>query len=262
MTLLILINFCCFSVHARDAAIALAYYTAGNMDNFAYLMNNKAKGIGMNNTTFVNSSGLEDGDKANYSTVYDMALLSGYAINNSLYKQIVGTKEITVKTDLKTYVWHNKNKLLSSYKYCVGGKTGFTEKARRTLVTNASKDGVNLTVVTFNDGNDFGDHKDLYEKYFDVLNEYEILSEGPIKTKYDNTYISRSFKMSLTKDEYKKLKKEIIYYDDNASNIIGKVKVSLNDKEYFTEDIYIKKEVKEVKLNFFQKIIKRIKELW
>ena len=246
----------------NDAAIALAYYTAGNMDNFAYLMNNKAKDIGMNNTTFVNSSGLEDGDKANYSTVYDMALLSGYAINNSLYKQIVGTKEITVKTDLKTYVWHNKNKLLSSYKYCVGGKTGFTEKARRTLVTNASSDGVNLTVVTFNDGNDFGDHKDLYEKYFDVLKEYEILSEGPIKTKYDNTYISRSFKMSLTKDEYKKLKKEIIYYDDNASNIIGKVKVSLNDKEYFTEDIYIKKEVKEVKLNFFQKIIKRIKELW
>ena len=246
----------------NDAAIALAYYTAGNMDNFAYLMNNKAKDIGMNNTTFVNSSGLEDGDKANYSTVYDMALLSGYAINNSLYKQIVGTKEITVKTDLKTYVWHNKNKLLSSYKYCVGGKTGFTEKARRTLVTNASSDGVNLTVVTFNDGNDFGDHKDLYEKYFDVLKEYEILSEGPIKTKYDNTYISRSFKMSLTKDEYKKIKKEIIYYDDNASNIIGKVKVSLNDKEYFTEDIYIKKEVKEVKLNFFQKIIKRIKELW
>lgn len=246
----------------NDAAIALAYYTAGNMDNFAYLMNNKAKDIGMNNTTFVNSSGLEDGDKANYSTVYDMALLSGYAINNSLYKQIVGTKEITVKTDLKTYVWHNKNKLLSSYKYCVGGKTGFTEKARRTLVTNASKDGVNLTVVTFNDGNDFLDHKDLYEKYFDVLKEYEILSEGPIKTKYDNTYISRSFKMSLTKDEYKKLKKEIIYYDDNASNIIGKVKVSLNDKEYFTEDIYIKKEVKEVKLNFFQKLIKRIKELW
>lgn len=246
----------------NDAAIALAYYTAGNMDNFAYLMNNKAKDIGMNNTTFVNSSGLEDGDKANYSTVYDMALLSGYAINNSLYKQIVGTKDITVKTDLKTYVWHNKNKLLSSYKYCVGGKTGFTEKARRTLVTNASKDGVNLTVVTFNDGNDFGDHKDLYEKYFDVLKEYEILSEGPIKTKYDNTYLSKSFKMSLTKDEYKKLKKEIIYYDDNASNIIGKVKVSLNDKEYFTEDIYIKKEVKEVKLNFFQRIIKRIKELW
>ena len=246
----------------NDAAIALAYYTAGNMDNFAYLMNNKAKDIGMNNTTFVNSSGLEDGDKANYSTVYDMALLSGYAINNSLYKQIVGTKDITVKTDLKTYVWHNKNKLLSSYKYCIGGKTGFTEKARRTLVTNASSDGVNLTVVTFNDGNDFGDHKDLYEKYFDVLKEYEILSEGPIKTKYDNTYISKSFKMSLTKDEYKKLKKEIIYYDDNASNIIGKVKVSLNDKEYFNEDIYIKKEVKEVKLNFFQKLIKRIKELW
>ena len=137
------------------------------MDGFAFLMNNKAKDLGMNNTSFVNSSGLEDGDNANMSTVYDMALLSSYAINNSLYRKIVGTKDITVKTDLKTYVWHNKNKLLSSYKYCVGGKTGFTERARRTLVTNASKDGVNLTIVTFNDGNDFGDHKDLYEKYFD-----------------------------------------------------------------------------------------------
>ena len=53
----------------NDAAIALAYYTAGNMDNFAYLMNNKAKDIGMNNTTFVNSSGLEDGSKANYEII-------------------------------------------------------------------------------------------------------------------------------------------------------------------------------------------------
>ena len=82
MTHLILTNFCCFSVHARDAAIALAYHVAGSMDGFAFLMNNKAKDLGMNNTSFVNSSGLEDGDNANMSTVYDMALLSSYEINN------------------------------------------------------------------------------------------------------------------------------------------------------------------------------------
>ena len=248
----------------NDAAIALAYHVAGSMEGFAFLMNNKAKDLGMNNTNFVNSSGLEDGDNANISTVYDMALLSSYAINNSLYKKIVGTKDITVKTDLKTYVWHNKNKLLSSYKYCVGGKTGFTERARRTLVTNASKDGVNLTVVTFNDGNDFGDHKDLYEKYFGVLKKYELVSEGYLETKYDNSYVDKSFKMSLTKDEYKRIKKEISYYDNSASKVIGKISVSLDGKEYFSEDIYIKDkpQKEEVKLNFWQRLIKRLKELW
>lgn len=234
------------------------------MDGFAFLMNNKAKDLGMNNTSFVNSSGLEDGDNANMSTVYDMALLSSYAINNSLYRKIVGTKDITVKTDLKTYVWHNKNKLLSSYKYCVGGKTGFTERARRTLVTNASKDGVNLTVVTFNDGNDFGDHKDLYEKYFGSLREYEIVSEGYIDSKYDDSYIDKSFKMSLSKDEFKRVRKEISYYENSASKVVGRVSVSLDGKEYFSRDIYIKDRVKkeEVKLSFWQSLIKRLKELW
>ena len=150
----------------NDAAAELAYQVGGSMEGFSLLMNNLAKDIGMKNTNFINSSGLEDGENANVSTVYDMALLSSYAIKNKDYREIVGTKKITVKTNFKTYIWHNKNKLLTSYEYCIGGKTGFTKRARRTLVTNASKDNVNLTVVTFNDGNDFEDHKDLYEKYF------------------------------------------------------------------------------------------------
>ena len=152
----------------NDAAAELAYQVGGSMEGFSLLMNNLAKDIGMKNTNFINSSGLEDGENANVSTVYDMALLSSYAIKNKDYREIVGTKKITVKTNFKTYIWHNKNKLLTSYEYCIGGKTGFTKRARRTLVTNASKDNVNLTVVTFNDGNDFEDHKDLYEKYFDI----------------------------------------------------------------------------------------------
>ena len=145
----------------NDAAIELAYQVASSTENFAYLMNLLAKNIGMKHSNFVNSSGLEEKDSANTSTVYDMAILSSYAIKNPEYQKIVSTKDITVKTNLKSYIWHNKNKLLTSYKYCTGGKTGYTKKAKRTLVTNASKNNVNLTVVTFNDGNDFNDHKDL-----------------------------------------------------------------------------------------------------
>jgi serine-type D-Ala-D-Ala carboxypeptidase (penicillin-binding protein 5/6) len=248
----------------NDAAIALAYNVGGSMEGFAKMMNELANSIGMNNTNFINSSGLEDGNNGNISTVYDMALLSSYAIKNNIYKKIVSTKNITVKTDKKTYVWHNKNRLLNEYKYCTGGKTGFTEKARRTLVTNASKDNINLTVVTFNDGNDFNDHKDLYEKYFNILKNYEIVKKGKIKTNIDNTYVNEDFNMSLTKDEYKNIKRTINYLDSNASKVVGNIEVSLNGKVYFKTDILVKDKSNVTKYNisFFKRLVLWVKSLW
>lgn len=242
----------------NDAAIELAYQVASSTENFAYLMNLLAKNIGMKNTNFVNSSGLEEKDNANTSTVYDMALLSSYAIKNPEYRKIVSTKDITVKTNLKSYIWHNKNKLLTSYKYCIGGKTGYTKKAKRTLVTNASKDNINLTIVTFNDGNDFNDHQDLYEKYFNKLKNYKIISKGKIKTKYDNTFIDNDYYMSLTKDEYSKIETTINYYSNNVTNIVGNITVTLNGKEYFKENIYIKEPKKEKELKWYQRILKKL----
>lgn len=246
----------------NDAAYALAFNTGGSMEGFASMMNDLALSIGMKNTKFVNSSGLEDSYGENYSTVYDMALLSSYAIKNEKYRKIVGTMDITVKTDLKTYIWHNKNKLLSSYKYCIGGKTGFTEKARRTLVTNASKNNVNLTVVTFNDGNDFNDHRDLYEKYFKILKPYHILFKGPIETKYDNTYIEKDFLMSLTSDESNRVDISINYYDENVTNVVGEVVVKLDGKVYFEEDIIRKDNLKEEKLSWWDNFKRKIIKLW
>ena len=110
--------------------------------------------------------------------IYYMAILTRYAMQNEDYRRITGTKEITVKSSMKTYKWLNKNKLLRIYKYCTGGKTGFTKKARRTLVTTASKDGMNLIVVTFNDGNDFNDHKNLYEKYFSSYKKVKVIDKN------------------------------------------------------------------------------------
>ena len=246
----------------NDAAIALAGSVAGSMEGFAILMNELAESLNMKNTNFINSHGLEDGENANISTVYDMALLSSYAIKNDVYKKITATKNITVKTDKKTYVWHNKNRLLNEYKYCIGGKTGFTEKARRTLVTNASKDNVNLTVVTFNDGNDFNDHKNLYEKYFKELKNYQIIKKGKINTKYDNTYINNDFYMSLTKDEFRNIKTTINYYEDNATNVVGTINVSLGDKEYFKTDIIRNIEAKKEKLSWWHKIKRKLSLLW
>ena len=241
----------------NDAAIALAYEVGGSMEGFVKLMNETATSIGMKNTNFLNSHGLEENNKqGNTSSVYDMGLLSSYAIQNKVYQKITSTKTHTAKTDLKTYVWQNKNRLLKSYEYCTGGKTGYTELAKRTLVTNASKDKMNLTVVTFKDGNDFADHEALYAKTFSNYQNYEVLKKGEIITKLANTYLTENFKMTLTKSEYDALEIKIDYANENATNVIGEVSVSLYNKEYYRGKIYHQAEVK--KLTFLQKI----KRIW
>lgn len=242
----------------NDAAIALAYYIGGSMEGFANLMNETAKSLNMKNTIFLNNHGLEESNKkGNKSSVYDMGLLSSYAINNDVYRKITSTKKHQVTTNYKTYIWHNKNRLLNSYQYCTGGKTGFTELAKRTLVTNASKDNINLTVVTFKDSNDFLNHENLYNKYFTNYKNYTILKKGKIKTKYNNSFIKKDLKMTLTKLEHEKLEANINYYEKNITNIIGEIELKLNGKVYQTEKIYLEEE-KQEKPNFFQKLFRKL----
>ena len=245
----------------NDAAMMIATFVAGDMENFADLMNDKAKSLGMNNTHFINSSGLEDGDEGNMSTSYDMALLMCYAMDNELFREIVSTENITVKTNYKTYVWHNKNKLLDMYKYTTGGKTGFTEKARRTLVTSASKDGKNLVVVTLNDGNDFVDHKNLYEENFKKYDKELILEKNEL-VENDNYY---KHSLYISNDVYilKKNSEEVkIEYDINKldkvldGDVVGKAKVLVNGKLGSSVDIKIaiNEQQKEKKVSFFKKL--------
>lgn len=240
----------------NDAAIQIATTVGGSMENFVKMMNDTAKSIGMKHTNFVNSSGLENNDGiGNTSTSTDMAILMSYAMKNEKFKTIVGTKEKMVKTNYKTYMWYNKNRLLKEYKYCNGGKTGFTEKARRTLVTTASKDGMNFVVVTLNDPNDFSNHKALYEEYFNKYKSYKVLSKEE-KFQNKNYYIKNDKYMSLTDKEYKRLNKEIVLYDDNVSDIVGYILIKLDDKVVVKEYIYEKKDIvkKEKKKSFIDKI--------
>ena len=222
----------------NDAALVIANYVGGSMEGFTKLMNETAKSIGMKNTSFINSSGLEENDgTGNISTAYDMAILMSYAMKNDIFKSIVSTKKRTVKTNYKTYIWYNKNKLLNYYKYTTGGKTGFTKKAKRTLVTTASKDNMNYVIVTLNDPNDFSDHLNLYEEYFKKYKSYKVLSKNDTlnNKKY---YLKNDRYLTLTIDEYKNIKKEIVLYKDNISDIIGYVLVKLNDKILLKEYIY------------------------
>ena len=239
----------------NDAALAIASHVGDNIENFVFMMNEIAKKIGMKDSIFVNPSGLEENDgSANKSTVYDMALLTKYAMNNNDYKRIVSTKEIIVKSSYKTYKWINKNKLLRSYEYCTGGKTGYTEKARRTLVTTASKNDMNLIVVTFNDGNDFNDHKELYEKYFNKYKRVIVLDKDDdygkdIKLK-NNFYL-------IKKDTDIVELNRVDYDKSNAINgsIVGKIEVLLNGEVLGSRNLYYEKVSVNKEKSFLSKLL-------
>ena len=232
----------------NDAALAIAKYVGGSVDKFVEKMNKKAREIGMKNTTFNNPSGL-DQEKGNYSTAYDMAILTSYAMKNKEYRKITSTKKYTLKTNKNVYNWINKNKLLKLYKYTTGGKTGFTEKARRTLVSTAKKDNMNLVVVTLNDGNDWKDHENLFEYGFDNYKTMKILKRGNINI-YDDKYykdyilyVKNNFSYTVSKKEEEQI--TIKYILNKVRNIknnkkIGKVQIYFGDNKIHTESIYIK----------------------
>lgn len=239
----------------NDAALAIASAVTGDLESFVYLMNEKARQIGMENTHFVNPSGLEENDNsANKSTVYDMAKLTQYAMLNEHYRRIVGTKEMTVKSSYKTYKWTNKNKLLFNYEYCTGGKTGFTQKARRTLVTTATKDDMSLIVVTFNDGNDFKDHEDLYKKIFNNYKKTKVLSINDYLDQ--NLVLKDEFYVLINGDE--KIEKELIVDDlDKKADgeVGGKVNVYLNGELLGYRYLYYRKPSVSDDKSFISKLI-------
>ena len=144
----------------NDAAMAIACHTAGSEADFVARMNEKAAQLGMDDSSFANPSGLND--NGHYSTAYDMALLARACLENETVAEICATRSITIGT--RTFVNHNK--LLYRYEGCVGMKTGFTEKAGRTLVSAATRDGQTLICVTLNDGDDWNDHCKLLDYGF------------------------------------------------------------------------------------------------
>lgn len=171
----------------NDAAAMIAKAVAQDVVKFVDMMNDKAKQLGLHNTTFSNPSGLDEEDNGNLSTVYDMARLMAYCHQNPIFNEIVGTKEYVREDGNGT--WLNKNKLLTTYKYCIGGKTGFTKKARRTLITIARKNNLDLIIVTFNCGNDFEFHQKKYEECYELLKETKIFSRGIIEFEQKKYYL-------------------------------------------------------------------------
>ncbi len=246
----------------NDAASMIASYVGGSEEEFVRMMNNKAKEIGMKNTTFYNPSGLPT-PRGNYSSVYDMALLTRYAMKYDVYREIVSTKKYKVTTNKKTYIWNNKNKLLK-YDFITGGKTGYTEESGRTLVSSANINNMNLIAVTIRDSDDWNTHLELYNYAKDNYDSYKVLNKDkfvlPGESYYinDTLYINNDVYIMLKKEETKYLTSHIILdKKDNIKNNekVGVIKIYLDNNLIDEEDIFIIKNKKRKENNsFFTKI--------
>lgn len=236
----------------NDAAVAIAEHVGGSFDGFVMLMNQKAEEIGMQNTSFTNPHGL-DNTENHYSTAYDMALLSRYAMNNPTYAKIASTKKHQAPNPNESwnYVWNNKNKMLKLYKYSTGGKTGYTKLARRTLVSTAEKDGMGLVAVTLNAGDDWNDHMTLFDNAYKDYLLTTILDKGKlkgIKTSYykNKVTIQQKFQYPLTKEEREQVSIEVKLLKpkeewaerENMPKIVGKAYIKLEDDIIGTRNIH------------------------
>ncbi len=236
----------------NDAALAIAEAVSGSVSAFVAEMNAKAAALGMDNTAFVNPSGLpQDGG---YSCARDLALLMAYAMKNETFAEITGTRE-TVRAG-RTFVNHNR--LISTCPGVDGGKTGYTKQAGRCLVTTAQKYGRRLYAVTLNAPDDWDDHEKLYDYGFSRYERRTVFAQGEYSVQLkvvggvlasSPLYIAQNVTAYVTEEELKAAKTVVCiprfeYAPVKADQKIGYVLLVTGDKELARADLFCARSVK------------------
>lgn len=247
---------------ANECAYAAAEHVGGgDYSKFISMMNQKAKELGCTDTHFTNANGLPD--EKHYTSCYDMALISKAAIENDMFRKIVSTKTYTLpKTNKKDQelVMYNHHKMISNnrtsrylYDYAIGGKTGYTNAARNTLVTYAQKDGMLLVCVVMrsNPTSQYTDTEKLFNYCFDNFQMYNVSNS---ETRYtDETgdmglrineispyaQIDSSARIILPKTaEFNETQVEV-NYDKAGDQTAGTLVYKLGDRTVGTADVTV-----------------------
>lgn len=158
----------------NDAANAAAVSVSGSATAFVKLMNSRARELGLNDTHFATPSGLDA--EGHYTTAYDLARLAAYALRDDTFREIVGCTSADVEFGNPPYkrTLYNSNKMLKRYDGAIGVKTGFTDNARRCLVSAAERDGATLVAVTLNAPDDWNDHTKMLDYGFTQVRAYPL----------------------------------------------------------------------------------------
>lgn len=199
----------------NDAANAAAVSVSGSVAAFVEKMNAKAGALGLSDTRFANPSGLDS--DGHYTTAYDLARLAAYAMRNETFREIAGCRSKDLEYGNPPYkrTLYNSNKMLTRYDGAVGVKPGFTDNARRCLVSAAERDGTLLIAVTLNDGNDWADHANMLDYGFTRVSRYPLETGCSAKVAVAGTgktvgVYAESAYLSLTAAQRQTLERRVI----------------------------------------------------
>ena len=244
-------------VSGNDTSVAIGEKISGDTKKFVELMNMTAKKIGAYNTHFDNTHGLDS--ENHYTTAYDLALITSYALHNDTFKEIVSTKNTKIiNKDGKTRYLKNKNKLLYLLEGCNGVKTGFTNDAGRCLVSSCERDGMNIVCVVLNCRPMFEESQVLLNKAFeeykmvDLTSGYNYQQSIPvIEGRQEEISIGTKehYYYPLRADEEKNIEYEYSIQKSIEAPItkgseVGQVKIFVNKNLQFSEKIYTMENVR------------------
>lgn len=258
---------------AADAAQALAFSISGNDNSYVDLMNAKAKELGLKNTLYTNTTGLDYLD--NHSTVSDVAKLLKYALSNDTFKKIYETKTYTMTNGVSMIRSLDKSILRYNLDidYIKGAKTGYTGLAGLCLSSTTSNQKTDYLLVvcgadpSLNLPYNIIDSDTIYDYYFSHYKSYNIINKKDVVASINNKYSKNKIKLLANTEyslymldsDYEKLKFEYDGLDEidvfTSDKIIGKYKIILDDKIIKEIDIY---KPDKVELSIIQFVLKNI----
>jgi D-alanyl-D-alanine carboxypeptidase (penicillin-binding protein 5/6) len=246
----------------NDAAVAMAEYLGGSEENFVRLMNERAKAIGMNDTTFKNCTGLNAA--GHITSAYDISVMSRELLKHSTILKYSGIYMETISEGRKTPIGLvNHNKLVRFFKGCDGLKTGFTEEAKYCISATAVRDGVRMLAVIMGSPTYKVRNKDasmLLNYGFSKFESKKVLSKDEdvekvwLNKQSDKFFIAKAKQDLMIVNEKgtdnKVTKKCILQIDKNKKEfkkgeVIGYCEVSMNDKVIDKVEIYCDRDFKK-----------------
>ncbi|MGI6224655.1 MAG: D-alanyl-D-alanine carboxypeptidase family protein [Peptococcales bacterium] len=227
---------------ANDAALAIAEHIGGSEEKFAQMMNEKAKELGVKNSNFVNPHGLTA--ENHYSTAYDLALISRYAMENPKFRELAQEKVY----DWAGEEWQtrliNINKFLWRMEESTGIKSGYTSAARYTLAASAQKNTQELIAVILgsSDARIWDDAKALLEYGFANFQNLSLATDDEVvatlKVANDqevNLIPARSATIAVNNNEETNVERRLVLGDLSlpieAEKVVGELIISLNGEE-------------------------------
>lgn len=260
---------------ANDATVALAERIAGTESAFVKLMNDKVKELGLKNTVFKNSTGLDE--EGHYSTAYDLSVIARELLNYDEILRFSSVYEDYIRKDTPNKFWLvNTNKLVRFYEGADGLKTGFTDAAGYTMAVTAKRDDMRLIAIVLGEDvsktrNDettelldygFNNYKvNLVKAKGETVKKVKVdkgsIDEVDIITENDILILNKKSDATINYDT--KIIVNDIELPIKKGTIVGKIEVLYNDEVVKTDNLVAGNDVK--KINYFKYLFNNLKDI-